>query len=468
MIHVKAVFKQVWCNSPLRTALLYMGTFLLVLFAAGIITYDSIQEELSHRLEALVLERFQQFENEFQRGGKSSLINLVNIQTTIAKTSQTDAQFSLRDLKGQLITGSDDFSKQPNGFTTIQISNPLDKEHATFRLLTKPLGDMTLSVGLSLHDMEEVTEVMFQNFAWAALAVILLCSGGAFFLSQEMQQRYNSMRFALDRVAAGEWSERLPITAYNDDIDDFSITINRTLDQLQKLMEAMRQVSADIAHDLKTPIGHLYIAAEEALELLAKGGNPQKDLEAIRDEASTINSTFEALLSISQIEGGARRDRFKTIELITLLKNVIEPYEAVAVDSGWTLTFNSIMTEPPHIHGDKDLLMRLIANLIENALRHCPRGSTISIGLKADKDDTVCLTVSDNGPGIPFHERDNVLRRLYRLEKSRTTPGSGLGLALVKAIADLHNAQLSLSDNDPGLKVTLEFPLRKLKAENNA
>ncbi|MGH1407407.1 MAG: ATP-binding protein [Rhodomicrobiaceae bacterium] len=459
---------QIWSNSSLRTSLLYTGTFLLVLLAAGTVTYDSIQEELSRRLEVRVLERFQQFENAFQQGGKNSLVNLVNTQAVIAKTSQTDAQFSLRGHKGQLIAGVDDFKKQPQGITTIQISKPLDKEHATFRLLTKPLGDMTLSVGLSLHDMEEVSEVMFQNFAWAALGVILLCSGGAYLISQEMQQRYNSMRNALERVASGHWSERLPMTAYQDDLDEFSVSINSTLDRLQNLMEAMRQVSADIAHDLKTPIGHLYIAAEEALELLAKGGNPLNELEAIRDEANTINSTFEALLSISHIEGGARQDRFKSIDLTSLLENIIEPYEAVAADSGWTLTFNSELSEPAHILGDKDLLMRLIANLIENALRHCPKGTAISIGLILGEGGTICLTINDNGPGIPAHERENVLRRLYRLEKSRTTPGSGLGLALVKAIADLHNAQLSLSDNNPGLKVTIEFPSIKLKAENNA
>ena len=166
------------------------------------------------------------------------------------------------------------------------------------------------------------------------------------------------------------------------------------------------------------------------------------------------------MLRIAQIESGARKARFADVDLATILENIAEFYSTLVEDEGMKLEVQ--IERPLIVHGDRELLSQLFANLIENALRHCPGGSVITCSL-ASKDSLAVASVCDNGPGIPENERDNVLRRLYRLETSRTTPGSGLGLSMVNAIADLHHATLSLEDNKPGLCVTSRFPLVGLK-----
>ena len=173
-------------------------------------------------------------------------------------------------------------------------------------------------------------------------------------------------------------------------------------------------------------------------------------------ESDTINQTFSALLRIAQIEGGVRRDHFAPLDLASVMSNLVEIYTEVAEDA--CMALRCLVDTPALILGDKELLTQAFANLIENAIRHCPQGTQIVCQITTVQDQ-VTASVADNGPGIPIQERELVLRRLYRLEKSRTTQGSGLGLSLVKAVADLHGAELSLSDAVPGLVVKLVLPL---------
>ncbi len=173
--------------------------------------------------------------------------------------------------------------------------------------------------------------------------------------------------------------------------------------------------------------------------------------------SNSITETFDALLSITQLEAGARRSRFTKVDLRGILDDVLEIYAAVAEDAGDSLDIVERSREPVYVNGDRELLTQLVANLVENSIRHSPAGTRIHMWLKW-QNGAPAISVADNGPGIPAPERENVLRRLYRLERARSTPGSGLGLSLVAAIADLHEARLILADNASGLKVTVEFP----------
>ncbi len=213
-------------------------------------------------------------------------------------------------------------------------------------------------------------------------------------------------------------------------------------------------MSSDIAHDLRTPLNRLRINLLEAAQKLASGENPEDDLTAALAQGETIDQTFTALLRIAQIEAGARREKFAPVDLAALVADVADVYANVAEDAGSSLAWET--HGPMWVMGDRELLTQTFANLIENAIRHCPPGTAIALAVQAEGEH-VTASISDTGPGIPVAERDKVLRRLYRLEKSRTTEGTGLGLALVKAVTDLHGAKLILTDAAPGLRVIMQF-----------
>ena len=243
-----------------------------------------------------------------------------------------------------------------------------------------------------------------------------------------------------------------------DDLDQVAEQINDTLNHLQRLIARVDQSSTDIAHDLKRPIGRLRQRLDVALRTATGVPEFRREISASLEEIDTIVETFEALLRIAQIEAGARRERFRRVDLRSLLTEVTEIYRPVVDDAGDELVVELSQSDSNLVNGDGELLIQLFVNLIENAIRHCPRGTMIRVTLEGDPVGGLRVVVSDNGPGIPPNERDKVFHRLYRLEKSRSTPGSGLGLSLVAAIAELHGARLALGDNNPGLIVQIDFP----------
>lgn len=274
-------------------------------------------------------------------------------------------------------------------------------------------------------------------------------------------KRFRSFTAPMNAVAKGDLDARLPLSKRKDDIDHIAENMNNALALLQLQIEGMKQVSYNIAHDLKTPLNRLMINIEEAQMMQAKGKNVESQLAQASDEASQISGTFEALLRIAQIETGSRKPKFTSLDLKTVAEQVYEIYEPVASDSGHSFVFrnqsqnsNELKTE---LVGDKNLLMQMIVNLIENSIDHCPENSTITITLGNTAEQFPCISVCDTGSGIPKEEYKKVFQRLYRLDTSRTTTRAGLGLSLVKAVADLHEAEIHLSDNQPGLCVLIVF-----------
>jgi signal transduction histidine kinase len=252
----------------------------------------------------------------------------------------------------------------------------------------------------------------------------------------------------------GDLGQRIALRGTNDEFDHLSSSLNAMLDRIQELMLGLQQVSNDIAHDLRTPLTRL----RQRLEL---GRRRETTVEGLRDifegaigDVDVILETFSALLRIAQIEAGTRRAGFKSVALSELLVGLIEAYQPVAEENGQTLQGR---IEPGLcIHGDRELLTQLFANLFENAIRHSSVGARISIEAMPEPKATL-VVVADTGPGIPAPLRQKVLRRFYRLEASRTTPGSGLGLSLVDAVTALHEGTLDLEDNEPGLRCVLRF-----------
>jgi signal transduction histidine kinase len=277
---------------------------------------------------------------------------------------------------------------------------------------------------------------------------------GGVSLSQGFLRRVDEINRATRAIMHGDMSDRIRTGGTDDELDQLGRNLNDMLDRLHGLMEGLKQVSNDIAHDLRTPLSRL----KQRLEAVRFDARSIRDYEEAVDQAlqdaNIALSTFGALLRIAQIESGTRRANFGDLDLSSLMVSLGLTYAAVAEDSGKTL--KSSIDPGLHIRGDRDLLTQMFVNLIENALRHTPDGARIDISLRMSEPGPLA-EVSDDGPGISESERGKVFKRFYRLEASRSTPGSGLGLALVAAVADLHSARVELSDNGPGLKFALQF-----------
>ncbi|MFN4159730.1 MAG: ATP-binding protein [Gemmobacter sp.] len=320
-----------------------------------------------------------------------------------------------------------------------------------------PMAGGILVVGESLEPLKDLQDTFLDLIALNLIPTILVSLAAGVWLAAASARRVRRIEAALDRMAGGDLSARIADRGREDDLGRIAAGIDRMADAQETATASLRQVSVDIAHDLKTPVQRMAVLLSDLRDRLPEDG-AEADLAArAAEEADRATTVFQSLLQIAQIEGGSPKARFAPVDLGAVLRTFVEIYEPSAEDSGHTLRPAPMPEGPVLVSGDRTLLGQAVANLIENGLRHAPGGARIEIGL-AREDGHVVLTVADDGPGIPEAERDKVLRRLYRLERSRTTPGNGLGLSLVAAIAQLHGAELTLDDNNPGLRVRLSFP----------
>jgi signal transduction histidine kinase len=316
-----------------------------------------------------------------------------------------------------------------------------------------------LVVGRDTSDLTELSDWLRLVTLWSGLGITILALGGGLLIGGIFLRRMDRVNRTLQRIMDGALDERVPPIGMGAEFSRLTRNMNLMLDRTQALMDGLRQVSTDIAHDLRTPLGRL----RQHLESMRDLSGPEALEGAIDDALAQVDevlATFHALLRIGQIEGGAGRARFETVNLSAVMERVRLAYETATEDAGKVL--NAQIAPELVVRGDPQLLTQLFANLIENALRHAGEGAQISMGL-ARVDGAITATVADNGPGIPAAEHGRVVRRFYRLDASRSTAGSGLGLSLVAAIAELHGAELLLRDNSPGLMVELHFPRRPEK-----
>jgi signal transduction histidine kinase len=317
--------------------------------------------------------------------------------------------------------------------------------------LTLPDGSFLL-VAQDSTRLADMQHAIVRAFAWASgLALLLAIAGGAL-LGTNFLRRIDTIARTSRAIMEGDLSARIPVRGTHDEIDQLIVSLNAMLARIQQLMDGLRQVSSDIAHDLRTPLGRLRQQLEEARERATTTADYRAATEAAIEEADALLETFSALLRIAQVEAGAQRSAFAAFDLSGLVKSLGETYEPVAEDSGHRLDVAA--DDGISFTGDRQLVAQLLTNLLENALRHTPVGTKISLRLQK-QDGGFRLAVADDGPGIPATEHDKVFDRFYRLDRSRSTAGSGLGLAMVRAIAGLHGLSIRLEDANPGLRVIL-------------
>lgn len=441
-------------STPFRLAVTFGVLFVVTFIFSGAIMYHMLRAGLERDLEQSLHEMNSLIASAYQPRDTGDLINTLNNYASFQSTS--DGLYSLMDAGGRKLAGNFAAPRIPNGVYTVTSGDVGLKGHERYRMQVSTIGPYTLVVAENFNDVDEMLRIVLVSFEWAAAIAVATAIGGGVFLAFRAQARLDRVANTMNDVAHGALQARIPITGNGDDLDTVAIQINAALERLQTLVESMRQVSADIAHDLKTPLNRLRLTLDAAVARNDRQLDVSALLDEARSESDRINTTFAALLRISQIEAGARKERFQATDIDDVLAVISEVYADVAEDAGQSLAIAERCSAL--VWGDRDLLTQMIANLVENAINHCPGGTDITLSLRR-QDDRAVMSVADSGPGIPAGERDKVFRRLYRLDKSRTTEGSGLGLSLVKAVADLHSAEIAMGDNHPGLTVSIGFPL---------
>lgn len=457
-------------RAAIRLAALVAAIVSLTNLAIFSVLYFVISAQLVDNLKAHVDEVQRTLSDLEVNGGFDGVAAMVNRHAAVAQSNEDI--YLLVDGKAEYVAGNIRVIPRFSGWKTIPWDElPLIGAWTTPRTSTAVLGRWTpvkngaLFVGDGNGDIKDAQRVLLTGLLWGIGLSVFSAMIGGYVSGMSAQRRIAKMDAVLNAVASGHLKERIPIGRAGDDLDQVSALVNATLNRLQALIDNLKQVSMDIAHDLRTPIARMRQKLEIAQWSPHDLAGYQEVVGAAVQEIDEISETFDALLRISEIESGARKTSFVDVELNALLANILDALEAVAEERNHELS-GSIGNSPRmFVHGDRKLLNQLFINLIENAIVHCPSGSGIGVEL-SEEDGRPKVTVKDTGPGIPAEEREKVFRRLYRLEKSRSTKGNGLGLSLVASIADLHGAKILLADNNPGLIVVITFP--KQHASNAA
>lgn len=354
-----------------------------------------------------------------------------------------------------LIAG--DIAQQPEAGWRI-IEQPYKDVHPARHLLalTSVLNDgSVLVVGRNLATVDELDTLLKRTFTWVGLGTVLLALVGGMFTAGGYLRRVETIADAASRIVAGDLGARVPASGRHDEFDRLACALNAMLERIQALVEGLRQVSNDIAHDLRTPLTHMRQGLEAAVYEAACMEDYRKACKRALADTDKVLETFAALLRIAKVESRQRRAGFADVALSALLERLAGDYRPVLEDEG--RIFNVQIAPGMHVHGDAVLLTQMFVNLLENAQHHTPRGTPVALALS--RTEQACrVIVEDAGPGIPAAERSRVLKRFVRLDASRMSPGNGLGLALVAAVADLHEVVMKLGDAQPGLRVQLDFP----------
>lgn len=437
-------------SSPMRQSLWLSLLFLLVSAGSLSVTYYVAYTTQERAIQDNLIQDMIGYRST---PSAAALAQLVRTETT-----QTDPRrrlISYRHGMGQVVAGNAAITQQQEGFRLVVLGENPTPVHGSFLLLSERVHGGWLTIALSAEPLHELRETFVGVFLFSLLPTVGIALLGGVFLARRSARSLRELDAVLSRLTSGELDARVKLAHMaHDDLGRIGESVNRMAQAQEQSVQALKQVSADIAHDLKSPIQRVAVQLEH-LQCLDDLPDQARDIadQTVAETASIVD-TFQSLLQIAQLEGGTPRSRFADVDLGDLVATFVEIYEPVAEEEGRQLSL-SLPGVPVIVTGDKALLGQMLANLIENALRHTPKGSDIEVQLLPGTEPH--LVVRDHGPGIAEAEQANVLRRLYRLEQSRTTSGSGLGLSLVQAIADLHSAELNLANAEPGLSVTLKF-----------
>lgn len=426
---------------------------MVVLF--GVI-YWSTSFYMTDQLDASIDSDFAELQDGFRSGGAGQLATLISDRV---KDMPAGPMFYLLESPvGAVLAGN--LAALPRRVGTFDTVDPRPVPHRDYRRALRARGTILaggdyLLVATGAGQRDEMGELILRAFGWGSLVSLLLAFGSGLILSSRLLRRVEAISRTAREIMQGHLSQRVPTRGADDEFDHLAASLNAMLERTEGSMRAMRQISNDIAHDLRTPLTRL----RQHLELAQRKAGTIDELRAAIaasiGETDAILGTFSALLRIAQIESGSVKAGFADCDLSELLRTLVEVYQTMAEEKHQN--FSADIPAGLTTFGDRELLAQMLANLLENALRHSPEGAIVRFAARIDNDKPAII-LTDTGPGIPAAEYENVFRRFYRLEASRTTPRNGLGLSLVSAVAGLHGITVELADNEPGLRVTMKWP----------
>lgn len=340
-----------------------------------------------------------------------------------------------------------------------RLGEPDVERRALARVLLLP-GGFRLLVGRDLEDRDSISGLLGRALVTSLFWLAIIGAVGGLLVARRVLRRVDAINASAQTIMQGNLSQRLPVGRSNDELDRLAGNLNAMLERIQELMTGLREVSDNIAHDLKTPLTRLRNHAEEALRNAAAPQDYRAAIENVIDESDKLIRIFNALLMIARLEAGSGTAPSTTFDLARAVQDVVELYEPLVEQAGVALRFDA--ASACFVHASRELVGQAVANLIDNALKYgaqTPTGAPGEVRVRVFAGgSTATIEVADRGPGVPAEDRERVLGRFVRLESSRSQPGSGLGLSLAAAVARLHNGSIRLEDNAPGLRVVLTLP----------
>ncbi|WP_029009807.1 sensor histidine kinase [Azospirillum halopraeferens] len=452
-------FPKLLRTTTFRLALLYLGMFgasvTVILWVVWRTTAGFMEQQVADAIAAdIALLR-----QEYQFGGLPRLIATVRDRSN---DPHTNAMYLVLSPHGVPLAGNlsgwPKVMPEQEGWMHFQVA-PSGGPHgqpatASAQGFVLP-GGLKLLVGRDMSVLDTLRHRMVASLGWVVAVTGALGVAGGLLLSRRALARIEAINRTTRRIIDGDLADRVPRTGSGDEIDRLAANLNTMLDQIVRLMEGMRHVSESVAHDLRTPLTRLRSRLE--LVLIEDTDDPEVYRTALQEtigEADALLATFRALLSIAEAEAGGRAADFQPVDLAAIARTAADLYEPVAEEKGLTFTAD-VPDAPVPARGNPQLLSQALANLLDNAIKYTPAGGRIALRVDGAAGR---LEVADSGPGIPADLRERVLERFVRLDDARATPGNGLGLALVDAVARLHGARLELGDAAPGLSIALTLP----------
>jgi signal transduction histidine kinase len=462
-------------TTAFRLTLVYL--LLFAIFAASLLGYFAwnTRRMITEQIAETVSSELTQLTDEYSRGGIRGLATAVEARSLRPGANlylvTTPQGQGVAGNVGSIAPGVMDQSGWVETYYT-RLQEPNARNHFALVQVSQLSGGFRLLIGRDLEERRRLFGIVAKAAQWSVLIVVVLGLAGGVFVARRVLRRIDAMTGTTQRIMAGDLSERLPVGRSGDEIDRLAENLNAMLERIEALMVGLKEVSDNIAHDLKTPLTRLRNRAEDALAKSSNETEYRSALERTIEESDGLIRTFNALLMIARAESGQARDNMTDFDAADIASGIQELYEPLAEDKGLTL---SVKADPATMHGNRELISQALANLVENAIKYGmpvqAASASETIGEKTPdiliethrNGDNVLFSVTDHGPGIPEADRARAVERFVRLEASRTQPGSGLGLSLASAVATLHGGDLRLADSQPGLRVTLVIPSRAVE-----
>ena len=426
-----------------RIALISSSAFAAAMLVLGVAVYFAADAEFRRTRDRAIAEESAALIGEGRVNGFAGEV----AERQRARTTDSFA-YALFDPAGRRIAGSLDTSRPAPGFGMIRFQDPREGSDTARALTTGLPAGETLVVAVDSETVEDIDAIILALFGGAFVVVIVIGGIGAFVLGHYLQRRLGAISGTALAIVAGDLDNRVPVGRRGDEFDEVAGAINAMLDRIAGLMTNLRQVSSDVAHDLRTPLVRL----RNQLELV---GTVDGAAARAIEQGDELLKLFGAILRVTEVEAGGLSHSFVTLDLSALAEDVGESFLPAIADSGRHLTLS--IAPGVAVPGDRELLAQALTNLLDNAIVHTPLGTGIRLSLAAETG-RICLCVEDDGPGVPPADRDRLTRRFFRSEASRTTPGNGLGLSLVAAVAAAHGGSVEIGDAPGGLQVRIILP----------